>query len=215
MPAYKALVLDVDGVLTGIDSVWRYLHEHLGVWPQARMNKVLYERGEITYEEWARRDVALWKGWRVEELKNILRGVTLRPGAEELVATARRLGLKVFAISAGIDLLVEEVARRLSLDGFEANRLVIVDGVVTGEVEVTVGYTDKGRVFRDMLRAHGIEPQEAIAVGDSMVDIPMFREAGYPIAYNPVGQDLVEEAKAAIASETLFLLARLVEAVAL
>ncbi len=215
MPAYKALVLDVDGVLTGIDSVWRYLHEHLGVWPQARMNKVLYERGEITYEEWARRDVALWKGRRVEELKNILRGVTLRPGAEELVATARRLGLKVFAISAGIDLLVEEVARRLSLDDFEANRLLVEEGVVTGEVEVTVGYMDKGRVFRDMLRVYGIEPREAIAVGDSMVDIPMFREAGYPIAYNPVGQDLVEEAKAAIASETLFLLTRLVEAVTL
>ncbi len=214
MGRYKALVLDVDGVLTGIDSVWRYLHEHLGVWPQARMNKVLYERGEISYEEWARRDVALWRGRHVGELRNILRGVALRPGAEELISTARRLGLKVFALSAGIDLLVEEIARRLGLDGFEANRLVTSKGMVTGEVEVTVGYMDKGRVFREILGAHGIRPEEAIAVGDSMVDLPMLREAGYSVAYNPVARDLVDEARATLVSEALFLLARLLEAIA-
>ncbi len=210
---YKALVLDVDGVLTGIDSVWRYVHEHLGVWPQARKNKEMFERGEISYEDWARLDVSLWRGRRVEELKNILGAVNLRPGAEELVRRAKSMGLKVFALSAGIDVLVEEVAARLGLDGYEANKIETRDGVLTGNVEVTVGFTDKGKVFREILESHGIKPEEAIAVGDSIVDVPMFREAGYSVAFNPTAPALLSEADAIVLSEALYLLADLVEAV--
>jgi len=207
------VVFDVDGVLTGIDSVWRYVHEHLGVWPQARMNKKLFESGSISYEEWARRDVALWRGRRVEEVERILRAVEIRPGAAELVAMLKKCGVKVFALSAGIDLLVEEIAERLGLDDYEANRVVVEEGVLTGEVKVTVGFEDKGRVFRELVSKHGVGPGEAVAVGDSIVDLPMFREAGFAVAYNPSSGDLLGEADSVVVSERLHLLARLLAAV--
>ena len=45
----KAIVFDVDGVLTEIDSVWRYIHRKLGTLEAAKVNAERYRRGEIDY----------------------------------------------------------------------------------------------------------------------------------------------------------------------
>lgn len=52
------------------------------------------------------------------------------------------------------------------------------DGMVTA----TAQGVDKGTALRELCDALGVEPSEAIAIGDSEVDIPMLRVAGMAVA---------------------------------
>lgn len=200
---YKAVVFDVDGVLTEVDSVWRYIHERLGTWERARLHRDMFFDGKIDYEEWARLDAGLWKGVESSRLKAMLEQVPIRKCSREVIAYLRQKGLLVFAISAGIDLLVEIVSKRLGIDYYVSNRLITEDGILTGEIVVRVGFREKGEIMNKLLEKHGIPPENTIAVGDSEVDIEMFRSAGLAIAYNPTSQKVIESADWLIASRTL------------
>lgn len=57
---YKAVILDVDGVITPFRSAWQRLHNVLGT--DGELNKLLYKLGVIDYYEWALYDVLLWHG---------------------------------------------------------------------------------------------------------------------------------------------------------
>jgi len=57
---YRAVILDVDGVITPFRSAWQRLHAVLGT--DAQLNRELYKLGAIDYYEWALYDVLLWRG---------------------------------------------------------------------------------------------------------------------------------------------------------
>lgn len=57
---------------------------------------------------------------------------------------------------------------------------------------------DKGTALRALCRDLGIDPAEAVAVGDSEVDVPMFRVAGMSVAMG----DAADEAKAVATHRT-------------
>lgn len=51
-----------------------------------------------------------------------------------------------------------------------------------GMVSVTAKGVHKGSALRTLCEALGIDPAEAVAIGDSEVDVPMFHEAGLAVA---------------------------------
>lgn len=53
---------------------------------------------------------------------------------------------------------------------------------IYGELEINRLGTNKGDALLAVLRAHGVLPAEAAALGDGIADIPMFRLCGLPIA---------------------------------
>ena len=203
MTRIRAVIFDVDGVLTTIDSIWRYIHVHLGTWEKAKKYAEMYKRGEITYKEWAELDVSLWRGTPRKKIEEIVATIPLREGAHDLVRELRRKGVKTGAISAGLDVITDRVASELGLDTAISNRLVYKDSKVTGEVEVLVGYGDKGRIFLELCDQLGVRPEEAAAVGDSEVDLHMFEEAGLPIAFNPKKPSVSRKALIVIKASTL------------
>jgi len=208
---YKLLAVDVDGVLTEVNSVWRHLHERLGTLREAVVNAALFMEGRISYEEWARLDAALWRGVRVEEVMKAVSDVRLREGAVELVELARERGLKVVALSAGLSLIADRVAAELGIDKCLSNELVVRDGVVTGDVVVRVTCFNKGDLLLNICGELGIKPGEVVVVGDSEADISMMRVSGLAIAYNPSSPLVLSCAHLTIVSETLKPVADLLE----
>jgi len=199
----RAVVFDVDGVLTSIDSIWRFIHERLGSLEAARENARRYYSGEISYEEWARLDTQLWRGVSAEEIASIVESVPIRRGAREAIAELKRMGLVTAAISAGLDVITERVRRELGLDHAFSNRLVVRGGVVTGEVVVDVRADNKGEVLERFCELAGVEPGECAVVGDGEVDVPMFKLAGLSVAFNPRSPEVADSADVAIFSEDL------------
>jgi phosphoserine phosphatase len=183
---YKALALDVCGVLTTHGSVWQFIHEELGFWEG---NAVRFQEefvaGAISYREFCERDAALWAGRPVQELTQIVASLPYREGIGELFETARRLKLKTALISTGLTLLTDRIAADFGVDYAAANRLIIADGVFTGGVDILVPHDGKGTELIRFAGRVGVSPSEVIAVGDGTSDIPMFEAAGYAVGFGP------------------------------
>ncbi len=206
MSRFKALVTDVDGVITEVDSVWQFLHKEFGTLKEAERNKRLYEAGVIDYDGWAKLDAMLWRGRTFDEVMAALRKVGVRKGAKELIDFAKSKGLKVIAVSAGIDTLYFVLKERgVDFDYFFANKLVFdKGGRVTGHVISVVEAGSKGEFVKVIAKVLGIDTSEIIAIGDSEVDIPMFEVCGYSIAFNPKSSEVASKAKKVVTGNDLY-----------
>ena len=181
---YRALALDVCGVLTTHKSVWQFIHEELGLWEGSAIRfQEEFRAGTITYREFCRLDAALWEGKSVAELGRVVARLPYREGIAQLFETAARLGLKTGLISTGLTLLTDRIAADFKVDYAAANRLISKDGIFTGGVDVIVPHDGKGRELIRFARRLGVAPAEVIAVGDGSSDIPMFKEAGYAVGF--------------------------------
>jgi len=187
-----------------VRSVWRHLHESLGLWDgEAERHQTAFLSGAITYEEFCARDAAHWKGRREAELVAIADAIPYRHGTRETVAQLKSEGLLIGVISTGLTLLAERVHRELDLAFTMANRLVARDGVLTGEVNVNVEHDDKGAAIDLFCARFQVEPREVISIGDSEGDIPMFARTGFSIAFNPASDRTARAASRVHHSESV------------
>jgi len=186
---YRAILFDLDGTLTPVTSVWRHIHERLGLWEnEALRHQEAFERGDIPYEEFCARDAAHWKGMAESDLRVITDAIPYRPGVHECVAVLKAQGLVVGVISTGLTILIERVMHELDLEYAIANRLVTKAGVLTGEVKVNVEHGRKGEAVDLFCGQFGVDYREVITVGDSDGDISMFEHSGFSVAFNPASE---------------------------
>ncbi|MCX8204856.1 MAG: HAD-IB family phosphatase [Candidatus Nezhaarchaeota archaeon] len=172
---------DVDGTLTTIKDSWRYYHQALGTWGQASINAQRFFNREVSYEEWARLDVALWRGVPFRKLVELAVNIPWRKGAHR-VAELKRKGYLLYALTTGLSLLAKRTVEELGFDGYLANEVEVEGGggVLTGGVAVRVEYGGKGKALRRLREELGAEA--VVAVGDGRSDVEMFAEADVAIA---------------------------------
>lgn len=200
---FKLVAFDLDGTLTRTVSVWEYLHRRLGTMDKARVNADLFFQGKISYEEWAKLDANLWRGIPLKNVMEILTEVEFVDGADYVVEVLRGAGAKIVIISAGLQELADLAARRLSVDYALANKLIVVDGILTGDIEVRVGINDKGRILKSFMKLEGIPRSSTAAVGDDVSDISLFEAAGFKIAFNPKTEAIRRMADVIVESDSL------------
>jgi phosphoserine phosphatase len=101
MMAIKLVIFDVDGTILQSYS-WQYIHENLGTWNVAKEYSDQFFHNQITYEEWAQLDVALWKGQTSTKIREIIQQMPYTKGAKETLATLKRNGIRIYLLSAGL-----------------------------------------------------------------------------------------------------------------
>jgi phosphoserine phosphatase len=146
---------DVDGTLTTVRDSWRFYHEALGTWAEASRNAERFFRGELSYEEWARLDVGLWRGIPLDRLLSLAREVPWREGAFRL-ASLKREGYMLYASTTGLSLIARRAVEELGFDGYVANEVEVVGGRLTGGVVVRVEYGGKGEALRRLREEWGL-----------------------------------------------------------
>jgi phosphoserine phosphatase len=105
--------------------------------------------------------------------------VTFTPGAPELVAECHRRGWTVGLVSGGFEEIVVDLAERLGVTLWRANRLEVADGVLTGRTAgPVVDRAAKAVTLREWAAAEGIELRDTVAVGDGANDLDMIAAAG-------------------------------------
>jgi len=151
-------------------------------------------RGEIGFEPALRERVALLKGLEASVIERVLsQRITVKPGARELVATMKAFGARTALVSGGFESFTGPIASRVGFDQHQANRLLVEGGRLTGQVaEPILGRAAKAEALLRLSASLGIEPTEAIAVGDGANDLDMLRAAGMGVAFH---------AKPAVAAE--------------
>jgi phosphoserine phosphatase len=182
----RLVAFDMEGVLTDDPTVWELMHRKLGTWESHGLpywNS--YRAGKFGYDEFARMDVATWRGARAEMLHATAREVPLMAGCHEVLQRLASEGVHVAIISNGL----AEVATRFEQDfGVEcifANGIEVEGARLTGRIDIRVPYAGKGRVLRALAARLGVDRSQIAAIGDSVADIAMFRESGLGIAFCP------------------------------
>ncbi len=187
------VVFDMDGVLIHNRSSWRIIHEAVGTSNEYSFQA--YMKGEIDDLEFMRRDIDLWKKngiLLISQVEEILRPAVNMKGLIECMADLKDAGVDLAIISGGIDILADRMGNILNTSTVHANGIAYnEDRELTGEGILRVPLRDKGSVLRSIVD-NDRRAGPVIAVGDSPVDITMFKEADLSIAFNP-DSDLVSE----------------------
>jgi phosphoserine phosphatase len=198
----KLVIFDVDGTILKTYS-WQYIHENLGTWNDARGYLDQFFRNQITYDEWARLDAALWKNQPLTRITEIISQMPYTEGAKETLATLKEKGIKTYLLSAGLTQVAQRIQEETGINGYAANTLIVKDGCLTGEVEVNVSFHDKDKHLPRILQEFNVTPNECAAVGDDPTLIPLFKKVALAIAFNPTNETIERNAHITIKNKDL------------
>lgn len=187
---FKLIAFDMDSTLINIECVDE-IADAAGRKAEVAAITEAAMRGEITdYKDSLRKRVALLKGVTVAHMTEVLNNrLQLNPGAERLVKACQSAGMKVLLVSGGFTFFTDHVRDRLGINWTRSNVLEMVNGELTGRmVDQDWGDICDGEEKRKMLlqtcEQMGIEPSQAIAMGDGANDLPMMGVAGLSVAYH-------------------------------
>lgn len=167
----RLAVFDLDGTLTPVDSLWKYLHDEFGTWEKGKIAAQKYRRGEISYKQWAETDAGYWAGASLSRIEETLDRIPYRQGAREVFQLLHERSVKTAIISAGLSILTDKVAKELGADIALSNELETNDGRLTGRIKVKVAVNDKAQIVEQLATQLGIPLDEVALVGDRAFDL--------------------------------------------
>ena len=187
---FKLIAFDMDSTLINIECVDE-IADAAGRKAEVAAITEAAMRGDITdYKESLRQRVALLKGVSVASMNEVYQQrLKLNPGAAELVHACKAAGMKVLLVSGGFTFFTDRIRDELGIDYTRSNVLEVRDGLLTGKmIDQPWGDICDGEEKRKMLlqtcAGLGINPSQAIAMGDGANDLPMMGMAGLSVAYH-------------------------------
>jgi len=202
----RLVAFDMDGTLVDVGSSWAAVHAHFGEQNPEGLRRFL--ANEIDDEEFIRSDIAIWRrhvpALAIDDLEAILEEVPLMPGAAALFRGLRERGVRTAIVSGGIDLLARRLARELGIDVALANGFRLrSDGQLTGEGIVRVPIHGKEAVLGQLQRQLGVDVEETAAVGNSEIDVGLFRRSRLGIAFQPEDEEVRRHADRVVVERDL------------
>ena len=193
------VVCDVDSTLIN-EEVIELLADVAGVRSEVAAVTERAMRGELDFTESLRQRVATLAGLPDSVFHTVSERITPTPGVERLVEAVHDAGGRIIAVSGGFHEILDPLAERLGLDWWTANRLDVLDGVLTGKTAGAVIDADaKASAVKDYAAREGIPLGSTIAVGDGANDLAMMRAAGISVAF--CAKPIVEAQATVIVSE--------------
>jgi phosphoserine phosphatase len=180
----RVLIADMDSTIIGQECIDE-LADYAGMKTEVAEITEAAMRGELDFEGALIARVALLKGLPEEVLGRCFRErVRLNPGARTLVRTMNALGAETALVSGGFTYFTEGVAATAGFGSARANRLIVKDGRLTGEVERPIlGKAAKLEALQAIAGRLGIAAEAVVAVGDGANDLAMVATAGLGVAY--------------------------------
>ena len=181
----KLIVFDMDSTLIQAEIIDE-LAKVAGVGDRVKELTLKAMNGEIDYKEALKERVGLLKGLKESIVRHIAEKMTLTPGAEELIEILKLLNYKIAIISGGFNIFTNALKKKLGVEYTFSNKLVIEDGILTGELEEPIiDAEEKGRIISWLATVENISKNEIVAVGDGATDRYMFNASGLGIGFNP------------------------------
>ena len=182
--AKRIVLLDMDSTLIK-EEVIDLLANKVGVGEQVAQITERAMKGELDFKQSLQERVVLLGGSSDKILGEVAKEITLSPGARTLVRTLHRLGHKVGVVSGGFLDVIEPILNELNIDFYRANKLEVVNGVLTGKLLGEIIDRDaKASALRQFATDEGVALSQTIAIGDGANDLGMLEVAGLGIAFN-------------------------------
>lgn len=180
-PRRGLFVADMDSTIIGQECIDE-LADMAGIGARVAEITERAMQGELDFAGSLTERVALLAGLPVDTIDRcIAERIRPNPGAERLIGTYRKFGIRTVLVSGGFTAFAGVIGRELGFDRIVANVLSVDDGRLTGGVEgaVVTGET-KLSVLEEERAALG---RAAIAIGDGANDLKMVAAADLGIAY--------------------------------
>jgi phosphoserine phosphatase len=183
-PEFRLAVMDMDSTLID-QEVIEELAAFAGVREHVAKVTALAMEGKLDFHEALRERVKLLEGQPASILDEVLESrITATAGLTPLLRGFREMGIRTAVVSGGFSSIVKRFAERVGIDHALANELEIVDGKLTGQVVGEIVDADvKKRTLLELSDRLGIEPNQAIAIGDGANDLKMMSVSGLGIAF--------------------------------
>lgn len=141
-------------------------------------------QGELDFAQSLRERVSTLAGLPESVFDTVRARITVTKGVPDLIAGVKAAGGHVGVVSGGFHELLDPLAAELGLDFWRANRLEVIDGVLTGNV---LGDIIDGAAKATALSAWALETHtslnDTVAIGDGANDLAMMAVAGLSIAF--------------------------------
>jgi phosphoserine phosphatase len=129
--------------------------------------------------------VALLEGLEAAALERVYdERLQISMGGEAMLKAVQAAGLKTLLVSGGFTFFTDRLKQRLGLDFTHANVLEVAGGKLTGKVVGgIVDAEEKMRTVQRVCSELGIDPRQAIVMGDGANDLKMMGVAGLSVAF--------------------------------
>lgn len=134
----------------------------------------------------------LCKGWRVEQVQQIVRETLhdliypfIYAEAAVLIDEHLAAGREVVLVSASGEEMVRPIGEMLGVTEVIATRMSVVHGRYSGEVDFYAGGPYKVTAVRELARERDYDLSDSYAYSDSVTDVPLLESVGHPTAVNP------------------------------
>ncbi|WP_432045973.1 HAD family hydrolase [Streptomyces asiaticus] len=135
---------------------------------------------------------ALCRGWNVQQVKEIVAETLhdlidpiIYDEAASLIEEHHTAGRDVVIVSTSGAEVVEPIGELLGADRVVATRMVVENGVFTGEVEYYAYGPTKAEAIAELAESEGYDLSRCYAYSDSVTDLPMLEAVGHPHTVNP------------------------------
>ena len=183
MPRFL-VVLDVDSTLIE-NEVIELLADAAGSGDEVAAITSAAMNGELDFEQSLRARVATLAGLPESVFADVAAQITVTRGVPDMVGGIHAAGGRVGVVSGGFHELVDWLAESLGLDYHRANRLEVVDGVLTGGlVGPVIDAQAKADTLREWAADTGVPLAQTVAVGDGANDLPMMAITGLAVGFD-------------------------------
>jgi phosphoserine phosphatase len=182
---FGLLAIDMDSTLITIECIDE-IADFAGRKAEVAAVTEAAMRGEIDWPESLRRRVAALEGLPESVLGRVDRErLALMPGAEPLMAAAKRAGIATLLVSGGFTYFTDRLRERLGFDEAHSNELVIEGGRLAGRVTgPLVDAAGKAAHVARLRGERGLARERVLVIGDGANDLAMMAEAGTSIAFH-------------------------------
>jgi len=182
--AKRLVLLDMDSTLIQ-QEVIDLIAQHAGKLDQVSKITESAMAGEIDFAKALSDRVSLLAGLDQSVIELVRKEITLTNGAQKLIETLHKQGHKVGVVSGGFLDVIEPILKDLKIDFYQANKLEIVNGKLTGKTEgVVIDRVAKLKSLHEFAKIEGVELAQTVAIGDGANDLDMIEAAGLGIAFN-------------------------------
>ena len=165
-----------------------FLAEKLGHLQEALELERRYRNNEITNIEIADATARFFQGVPLTTINHYYRTAPKIRNIATVVNRMRDRQVAVILASITWSFFVEMFASDFGFDSFCGTKMEIDRGVLTGKVHSYFTEFDKLEFFLQACEEKGIAAKDALAVGDSRSDHPVFQAAGVSVALNADSQ---------------------------
>lgn len=142
----------------------------------------------------------LLRGLPVSELIREFEKIEPVRGAKEFISWLKSRGFITVIVTVSYDVLASRVASKLGIDEICSNKLEVIDGIITGYLEMPLGWQlVRGCTFESVcklnvlfkyMNKYNIPLGNTLAIGDSSIDVCMVRYAKLGVAFNPKSHEI-------------------------